>query len=87
MADAAAPLTFTDVQREAAAKQRTYEATTAEPSGRGAETAGTPRPHLLSRAVSVAVDSAGRGFRGECRDPCAGRARRSQQHILSCDML
>ena len=51
-ADAAAPLTFTDVQREAAAKQRAYEAGTAGPSGRGADTAGTPCPRLLFRAAA-----------------------------------
>ena len=45
-ADAAAPLTFTDVQREAAAKQRAYDASTAGPSGRGADTAGTFLPAL-----------------------------------------
>lgn len=51
-ADAGAPLSFTDVQREAAAKQRVYEASTAGPSGRahtGGDAAGMPA--LWSRAT------------------------------------
>lgn len=52
VADAAAPLTFTDVQRDAAAKQRSYEASTAGPSGRGADTAGMPYSRLLFEAAA-----------------------------------
>ena len=72
VADAAAPLTFTDVHREAAAKQRSYEATTAGPNGRGADTAGMPCPRLLFRAVAVASDSARTGLRAASRGPCEG---------------
>ena len=71
VADAAAPLTFTDVQREAAAKQRSYEASTAEPSGRGADTAGTPCPGLLFEAA--AWSSARTGRTAGATEPCVGQ--------------
>ncbi|KAK9837475.1 hypothetical protein WJX81_005030 [Elliptochloris bilobata] len=53
VASDAAPLSFTDVQREAAAKQRAYEATTAGPSGRGAETADGSRRAFYKDFVKV----------------------------------
>jgi hypothetical protein len=74
-------LSFEDVQREAAAKQRAYETTTAGPSGRGAgsDTAGAaraaPLPQRRPRAAAPAA-----GARSFCGCTC-GAVQAVQQQL------